>query len=489
VRVLPAGIAVIACLGTVRAGDAAVLPADLAAAEQRLAARFASRGLSYPPRGVALVALKTEARLELWVNDGERWNFVRSYLIRASSGALGPKLAEGDHQVPEGVYRVEALNPNSTYHLSLRIDYPNDFDRDRASEDGRERLGGNIMIHGGAVSDGCLPVGDEAIEEIFALVDRVGAEDVPVIVSPLDLRRTEPRRAEARAGKRPAWLPELYARIARALEPFAVPGTERPPAEARAATWLPALYARIAKAFGPFAARPADASAPARRLRRNAARCTPYDAGDCVRRCGSGDVGSCARAGLLYEGELGSAADATRAWSFLRRACDDGDAFGCAELARLYLADDGPERDAARAAELADASCEGGDGHGCSYLAGMCADRVGHPVTPGGCGPDRVARLRAAAVAYLQADCRGWHAHDCATLAAIYYPGDPRTAFRFAAAACDGGDPGGCYTLARVAEDGGDAGGAARLYARACQRGHPPACERSGEGARPGIAR
>ena len=55
------------------------------------------------------------------------------------------------------------------------------------------------MIHGGAVSDGCLPIGDAAIEEIFALVDRVGTENVPVIVSPLDFRRADPRRAEARA--------------------------------------------------------------------------------------------------------------------------------------------------------------------------------------------------------------------------------------------------------------------------------------------------
>src|SRR5881396_885666 len=51
----------------------------------------------------------------------------------------------------------------------------------------------------------------------------------------------------------------------------------------------------------------------------------------------------------------------------------------------------------------------------------------------------------------------------------IYYPGNPGTALRFAAGACDGGDPGGCYTLARLAEDRGDAGEAATQYARACQ--------------------
>jgi len=50
------------------------------------------------------------------------------------------------------------------------------------------------------------------------------------------------------------------------------------------------------------------------------------------------------------------------------------------------------------------------------------------------------------------------------------------------AGACDGGDPGGCYTLARLAEDRGDAGEAATQYARACQHGYPPACERDRTG-------
>jgi TPR repeat protein len=456
VRVLLAGVVVMVGLGAGRVGDADVRPAELAGAEQRLAARFASRRLAYPPLGVALVALKSEARLELWAEAGDGWNFVRSYLIRASSGRLGPKLREGDHQVPEGVYRVVALNPNSSYHLSLRLDYPNAFDRARAADDGRARLGGDIMIHGGAVSDGCLPIGDAAIEEIFALVERVGTENVPVIVSPVDLRRADPRRAQARAVERPAWLPELYASIARALEPFALPA-EDPPALGQ-------------------------------RTREARAGCKPYDEVDCVRRCGARDVASCARAGLLYEGEFGVAPDPIRAWSFLRRACDGGDAFGCAELARLYLADDGPRRDAARAAGLAETACAGGDGHGCSYLARLCVDRTIYAATPDGCGSERVRRLEEAAVAHLRAGCRGWDAYDCTTLADIYYPQNPGAALRFAAGACDGGDPGGCFTLARLTEDGGDAAGAATLYARACRHGYPPACEREGSAAPRTIA-
>ena len=51
------------------------------------------------------------------------------YPVLGASGVLGPKLKEGDRQVPEGVYRVPELNPNSDFHLSLRLDYPNEFDR------------------------------------------------------------------------------------------------------------------------------------------------------------------------------------------------------------------------------------------------------------------------------------------------------------------------------------------------------------------------
>ena len=79
---------------------------------------------------------------------------------------LGPKLREGDRQVPEGVYTIANMNPNSISHLSLALSYPNDFDRARAAEDGRadNTLGGSIMIHGGSGSIGCMAVGDEAAE-------------------------------------------------------------------------------------------------------------------------------------------------------------------------------------------------------------------------------------------------------------------------------------------------------------------------------------
>jgi len=261
------GIALLSTVGT--RAVAGVPAAVLAVAETRLASSFAQRAIAYPPRAVTLIALKGEARLELWADGGTGWTFVRSYLVRAASGRLGPKLGQGDHQVPEGVYRIDALNPDSSYHLSLRIDYPNDFDRARASEDGRARLGGDIMIHGGSLSDGCLPVGDSAVEELYALTARIGTPNLTVIISPMDLRRVKPSAATARAGERPRWLGALYEAIADALRDYALPAGD-----------APLLVARRT-----VVARPT---------------CKAYDEGDCVRRCRKGDAQSCARAGLMY---------------------------------------------------------------------------------------------------------------------------------------------------------------------------------------------
>ena len=60
----------------------------------------------------------------------------------AFSGTLGPKLREGDGQIPEGIYGIGYLNPNSSYYLSLKVTYPNASDRARAKKDGRTNLGG-----------------------------------------------------------------------------------------------------------------------------------------------------------------------------------------------------------------------------------------------------------------------------------------------------------------------------------------------------------
>jgi murein L,D-transpeptidase YafK len=148
-------------------------------------------GLSNPPDSLQLIAIKDEKQLELWFLKNRKKHFVRRYPILAASGTAGPKLREGDRQVPEGFYRIISLNPNSDYHLSMKIDYPSRFDRAQATNDGRNRdsLGDDIFIHGKAASIGCLAMGDPAIEELFYMVAQVGADHTHIIMVPTDFRK------------------------------------------------------------------------------------------------------------------------------------------------------------------------------------------------------------------------------------------------------------------------------------------------------------
>jgi L,D-transpeptidase-like protein len=180
------------------------------AARARLAPFFAAAGIAYPPKRFALVAFKFERELHLLAaGSGRGLTFIRSYPILGASGTLGPKLRQGDRQVPEGIYTVVYLNPNSVAHLSLALSYPNDYDRARAAEDGRDDLGGDVMIHGGSTSIGCIAIGDEAAEDLFVLAAEAGFEDAVVVVTPVDLRK----RVLLDHREQPAWVADLYARL------------------------------------------------------------------------------------------------------------------------------------------------------------------------------------------------------------------------------------------------------------------------------------
>jgi len=110
---------------------------------------------------------KEESLLEVWIRPGAEYQHLKDYYICAYSGYLGPKLQEGDRQSPEGFYKVKKyqLNPNSKYHLSFNLGFPNEYDR------AYERTGSFLMVHGNCVSDGCYAMTDEKIEEIYALVE------------------------------------------------------------------------------------------------------------------------------------------------------------------------------------------------------------------------------------------------------------------------------------------------------------------------------
>jgi murein L,D-transpeptidase YafK len=109
---------------------------------------------------------KEEAELEIWKQDQSgRFEHLKTYPVCRWSGELGPKVKEGDRQAPEGFYTITQanLNPNSAYHLSINIGYPNEFDR------AWNRSGSALMIHGDCSSRGCYAMTNEQIEEIYGL--------------------------------------------------------------------------------------------------------------------------------------------------------------------------------------------------------------------------------------------------------------------------------------------------------------------------------
>ncbi|MFC0204394.1 L,D-transpeptidase family protein [Novosphingobium soli] len=110
--------------------------------------------------------------------------------IQLGGEPIGPKRFEGDQRTPEGRYTIDWRNPESAYHLSLHISYPNAADRAHAA--GQERSpGGMIMIHGqpnawsgarvpGDWTDGCIGVSDEEIEALWdAVPDGTAIEILP----------------------------------------------------------------------------------------------------------------------------------------------------------------------------------------------------------------------------------------------------------------------------------------------------------------------
>jgi murein L,D-transpeptidase YafK len=148
-------------------------------------------------------AFKSEMLMEIWVLNkySGRYDLFKTYPICQKSGTLGPKLAEGDLQTPEGFYytTAERLNPNSKYYLSFDMGYPNEFDRAWG------RTGAYLMIHGGCVSEGCLAMNDKNIGEIYVMLDETfkrGVATAPIHIFPF--RMTE-ENMTLRAGS--DWMP------------------------------------------------------------------------------------------------------------------------------------------------------------------------------------------------------------------------------------------------------------------------------------------
>jgi hypothetical protein len=181
-------------------------PLNMELAEQRLGEKFKKAGVAFPPAEVTLAYFKDTQELLLYAGAKPgALKLIHRYPVLAASGKAGPKLREGDEQVPEGVYRIVLLNPKSQFHLSLRVNYPNEQDRAQAAKEGRTKLGGDIMIHGEAVSIGCIAIGNVAIEEIYRLGERTEFRRWTVLLSPVDFRAKKlPGEAH------PPWMAAVY---------------------------------------------------------------------------------------------------------------------------------------------------------------------------------------------------------------------------------------------------------------------------------------
>ncbi|MDI9359176.1 MAG: L,D-transpeptidase family protein [Phycisphaerales bacterium] len=154
---------------------------------------FAYAGLVWPPKKIYIRVFKLDRILEVWVCDNsssKSYKYFKSYPICVLSGHVGTKNYLGDKQVPEGFYHISSFNPFSHYDLALGINYPNASDILIHNET-KAPLGGNIFIHGGCASVGCIPIMDNNIEELYTLTLLVHTSNpnnvIPVHIFPYEL--------------------------------------------------------------------------------------------------------------------------------------------------------------------------------------------------------------------------------------------------------------------------------------------------------------
>ena len=163
------------------------LPAMLSRTEDSVKKQFEKLHLAWPPEGLYIRSFKYDRQLEVWVKEDSKQPFklFKTYKICMQSGTMGPKRMQGDYQVPEGFYQINEFNPNSNYHLSLGLNYPNASDKILSDP---EKPGNSIYIHGNCVSTGCIAISDEPIEELYIIASNVkanGQEFIPVHVFPV----------------------------------------------------------------------------------------------------------------------------------------------------------------------------------------------------------------------------------------------------------------------------------------------------------------
>ncbi|MCK5740786.1 MAG: murein L,D-transpeptidase [Chlorobi bacterium] len=139
---------------------------------------------------VYLRIFKKEMILEMWIKKANSYTLFKKYTVCTYGlNGLGPKLLEGDRRAPEGFYKVAPfqMNPNSNFHLSFNIGYPNQYDAAQG------RTGSALMVHGDCVSWGCYAMTNTRIEEIYSLCDaalRAGQKAFQIDIFPFRMNET-----------------------------------------------------------------------------------------------------------------------------------------------------------------------------------------------------------------------------------------------------------------------------------------------------------
>lgn len=187
----------------------------------RLKKSLAEADVAYPPKAVRLAVFKAERRAELWLPDRHgTWVHVKDYAFSATSGTQGPKVYFADLQIPEGIYTVDSLALSEQYHLALHLNHPNEYDMAMLELEGRDPafMSTGIYVHGGAVSYGCVVIGNRNIEEVFLLSYVAGQGNTSVYIFPHDTNRRRPGFRNCTGC--PVWYGDLLLRLSRVIREF-----------------------------------------------------------------------------------------------------------------------------------------------------------------------------------------------------------------------------------------------------------------------------
>ncbi len=179
-------------------GSSPIPPETLALMEQKHTTRNAP---------VLIRTYKKEAELEIWKMKGDgQYTLLKTFPMCRWSGQLGPKVKEGDRQVPEGFYTITPgqMNPRSNYYLSFNVGYPNAYDKAHGYS------GGLIMVHGACSSAGCFSMTDNQIAEIYALArEAFNGGQKAIQMQSMPFRMTAENLAKHRADPNIAFWKEL----------------------------------------------------------------------------------------------------------------------------------------------------------------------------------------------------------------------------------------------------------------------------------------